>query len=393
MEEQLVRLLSETQSPQEGPRRNAEWQLKQQYANPDFPVALVSIGTHNDVPVEVRQAALLYLKIFVLACWSEQFDEFDGQLFHDEGKKAQIRQSLLDLSVSGRDERKIKSAASLVVSKIATADFPDEWPDLLPTILNVIGTGSDAQLHGALKVLGELVEDCFNDEQFFRVARDLVKVVYDVAVNEHQKPTLRALAVSAFRSCFDTLEMVMEDHKAEVKAFAEEALAGWIPFFIDILKAPLPPTPSDEDESKETGASELYRGSVALKLQVVKVLMRIRSIFPSTLSPQSPALFAATWQELSSLQARYHQLYIEDDRQGRLEDADGLPYTLDFLVIEELDFMQACFRAPPVRKELEQQLQSQASGQPNWILEMMKIAVAYAHITTEEEGLWDSTLR
>ena len=59
MEEQLVRLLNETQSSQEGPRKNAEWQLKQQYTNSDFPVALVTIGTHNDVQLAIRQAALL----------------------------------------------------------------------------------------------------------------------------------------------------------------------------------------------------------------------------------------------------------------------------------------------------------------------------------------------
>ena len=355
MEQQLVRLLTETQSSEEGPRKNAEWQLKQQYNNSDFPVALISVGSHNDVPIAVRQAALLYLKTFVLACWSPQFDEFNGQLYSDDGKKAQIRQSLLDLALSGRDERKIKSAASLVVSKIATADFPDEWPDLLPTVLNVVGQGNDAQLQGALKVLNELVDDCFTEDQFFKVARDLVKVVYDVAVNDSQKPTLRALAVSVFRSCLDTLEMVMEDHKDQVKAFAQEALSGWIPFFITIMKNPLPPAPSDEDTKNETAGWEYYRGLV-------------------------------TWQELSVLQSQYQNMYIEDDRQGRLEDADGLPYTLDFLVVEELDFMQACLRAPPVRKELEQQLQSQGTG---WITEVMKIAVAYGQITIEEEGMWD----
>ena len=386
MEQQLVRLLTETQSSEEGPRKNAEWQLKQQYNNSDFPVALISVGSHSDVPIAVRQAALLYLKTFILACWSPQFDEFTGQLYSDDGKKAQIRQSLLDLALSGRDERKIKSAASLVVSKIATADFPDEWPDLLPTVLNVVGQANDAQLQGALKVLNELVDDCFTDDQFFKVARDLVKVVYDVAVNDSQKPTLRALAVSVFRSCLDTLEMVMEDHKDQVKAFANEALSGWIPFFITVMKNPLPPAPSDEDTKNETTRWEFYRGLVALKLQIVKVLMRIRSVFPSTLSPHSPALFSATWQELSVLQSQYQSMYIEDDRQGRLEDADGLPYTLDFLVMEELDFMQACLRAPPVRKELEQQLQSQGT---NWITEVMKIAVAYGQITTEEEGMWD----
>lgn len=389
MEEQLVRLLTETQSSQEGPRKNAEWQLKQQYSDPDFPIGLTTIGAHNDVPINIRQASLLYLKTFIQACWSQQFDEFNGQIYSDEGRKAQIRQALLDLALSGRDERKVKSAASLVVSKIATADFPDEWPDLLPTVLNVVASGSDAQLHGALKVLGELVDDCFNEEQFFKVARDLVRVVHDIAVNDRQKPILRALAVSVFRSCFDTLEMVMEDHKAAVKGFAEETFGSWIPFFIDALNAPLPAAPSDEDEDQDTGVPEVYRGMVALKLQVVKVLMRIRSLFPSTLSPQSQALFSATWQELATLQPQYHQMYIEDDRQGRLEDADGLPYTLDFLVLEELDFMQTCLRAPPVRKELEQQLQNQGNVAGSWITEVMKTAVAYAQITTEEEGLWD----
>lgn len=384
-----MRLLNETQSSQEGPRNNAEWQLKQQYTNPDLPIALVSIGAHSNVPIAVRQAALLYLKIFVLACWSPQLDEFNGPHYADEGRKAQIRQSLLDIALSGREERKIRSAASLVVSKIATADFPDEWPELLPTVLNVLRTGTEPQLQGALKVLNELVDDCFNDEQFFKVARDLVKAVYEIAANDSRPPTLRASAVSVFRSCFDTLEQVMVEHKAAVKGFAEEALAGWIPFFVTTLKSPLPPAPSDADEGQNNAASELYRGSVAFKLQVVKVLVRIRQLFPSTLAPQSPALFSAVWEELSTIQSQYQQMYIEDDRQGRLVDGDGLPYTLDFLVIEELDFMQACLRAPPVRKELEQQLRSHGSATTSWITEVLKIAVAYSQITTEEEGMWD----
>lgn len=128
-----MRLLTETQSSQQDLRKSAELQLKQQYANPDFPIGLVSIGQHTNVPIQVRQSALLYLKTFVLASWSPAFDEFNGQLYNDESRKSQLRQSLLGIALSEHDERKIKSAASLVVSKIATADFPDAWPDLLPT--------------------------------------------------------------------------------------------------------------------------------------------------------------------------------------------------------------------------------------------------------------------
>lgn len=116
--------------------------------------------------------------------------------------------------------------------------------------------------------------------------------------------------------------------------------------------------------------------------------MRIRSLFPAIISPQSIVLFQATWQELSLLEPAYSLMYIQEDRQSRLEDGDGLPYTLDFLILEELDFMQACLRAPPVRAQLEQELQNQAP-ENSWVTQVMKLAVAYAQITTEEEGLWD----
>ncbi|KAJ9667483.1 hypothetical protein H2201_002352 [Coniosporium apollinis] len=389
MEEQLVRLLEETQSSHDPVRKHAEFQLQQLYSNPAFAPGLLSIASHESVPVNTRQAALLSLKTLVLSAWSPTFDEFKGQILVTDDAKIQLRRGLLEIATSDGQERKVKSAASYVVSKIAQADFPEEWPDLLPSLLHVIRTGSDAQLHGALKVLGELVDDCFNDEQFFNNARDLVKVIYDVAVNDGRKPTLRALAVSVFRSCFDILEMVMEDHKAAVKAFADEALSHWTPFFVDVMKSRLPPPPTEEEEIADQGAAERHRGLVALKLQVVKVLMRIRGVFPSMLSPQSPLLFSATWEELSALQPAYHQLYIESERQSRLEDADGLPYTLDFLVLEELDFMKACLRAPPVKKELEQQLAKQSGSESTWVTEVMKLAVAYAQITTEEEGLWN----
>ncbi|KAF1989367.1 ARM repeat-containing protein [Aulographum hederae CBS 113979] len=390
MEEQLVQLLAETQSSAEGPRKHAELQLKGLYTAPGFPVSLTSVASHDSVPLNIRQSALLVLKTFVQTGWSPQFEDFGGQILVNDEDKARLRHMLVELATANVEERKVKSAASYVVSKIASADFPEEWPDLLPTLLHIVQTGTDAQLHGALRVLVELVDDGFEQEQFFSVARDLVKTIYDVATSDTRKVTLRALAVSVFRACFDILETVMDgDHKAAVKQFADEALSGWVPFFIEVLKSRLPQPPLEEQETNDPHVAESYRGLIALKFQVVKVLMRIRSVFPSNIAPQSPVLFSATWDELSSFQETYHQMFIEDTKQSRLEDADGLPYTLDFLVLEELDFMQACLRAQPVRKELEQQLHASSGPEGNWITAVMKLAVAYAQITTEEEGMWN----
>ncbi len=199
-------------------------------------------------------------------------------------------------------------------------------------------------------------------------------------------------AVSVFRASFGTLDMIKDSHREAVKAFADEALKAWLPYFVEMIKRPLPPPPREEDEANDGGPEEEWRRLIALKIQIVKTLMKIRDVFPALLSPQSPLLFSTVWQELTSLQSAYHQLYINDERQGSLVDADGLPYTLDFLAQEELDFIQACLRAPPVRAHLNAELQSQPGapgGPPQWLLEMMKLAVAYGQITTEEEGLWE----
>jgi len=277
MEQQLLQLLEGTTSSQETTRTNAEVAILRLYANTDFPFALLSISTHAEVALFLRQAALLNLNRYVLATWSPKLeDDFKGTAYLDEDGKARVRQQVLAIctndNFAGLDDRKIKSAASLVASKIASVDFPDSWPDLLPTLLQLIsGAGSDSQVHGALRVLSELVESGFSEQQFFAVARDLVNGLQNVALNTNRKPIVRAMAMGVFRSCFDTLEMVMQDHKVAVKSFLDEAMNGWMPFFIDVIKVVLPEPPSEEDETKEDGLASQWRGLIALKLQVVKV--------------------------------------------------------------------------------------------------------------------------
>ncbi|KAH6662973.1 armadillo-type protein [Halenospora varia] len=392
MEDTLLRLLSDTHLPAEGPRKQAELHLQAAQTNPSFPGSLAAIAGHSSVSPEIRQSALLLLRSFVEKNWSGQ-DENGPSIQIDEGVKEGLRVQMLELATSGEADRKIKSAASYVVSKIANVDFPEQWPNLLPQLLNLIPNATDAQLHGALKVLADLVEDSLSEDQFFSVARDIVNACYGVAVNTGRKASLRAMSISVFRGTFDIMDMVKDEHGPEIKGFAEEVINAWSPFFMDVMKQSLPARPKGDDEGYESGRddlSESWRGTICLKLQVVKILMKIRMIFPQILLPQSPALFSATWEELTLVADSYKDMYIDNDEQGRLEDADGLPYTLDFLVLEELDFLQSCLRAPPVKEELEKQLQQNAGvASTPWVMDVMKLAVGYAQIPKEEEDLWD----
>jgi len=114
-------------------------------------------------------------------------------------------------------------------------------------------------------------------------------------------------------------------------------------------------------------------------------------MFPSILQAQSMTLFSKTWEELSDLQPMYQSSYIDDSEDSRGEDADGLQYTLDFLILEELDFLQACFRAPPVAKELSAQLQTAATqNTTSWIVTLLRLTTTYAQITNEDEATWET---
>ncbi|KFA76031.1 hypothetical protein S40288_00394 [Stachybotrys chartarum IBT 40288] len=385
MEDQLVQLLANTQVAEQGPRQQAEIELKHARTNPAYPASLANIAAHTSIDIPIRQSALTILRQFVENNWASEDPNDEPQIPIADDVRTQLKQSMLDLALGHEEDRKVKIAASSVVGKIAIHDFPDQWPHLLPTVLSVIPTGSDTQLHGALRVLGDLVEESLSEDQFFSMARDISKTLTEVALNENRKPMLRALAISIFRACFDMLNMIKEDHAKEVKAFAEELLKEWNPFFISVLKGRLPEADLSQGEQPKD-----WNSVIALKLQVVKTLLRIRRVFPNLLTPQSTTYFSAVWEELTLLQAPHEALYITNEAQGRLEDADSLPYTLDFLILEELDFLNQCFRAPPVQTELDGQLKAHASAADvPWMIEIMRMLVGYSRVTREEEDLWD----
>lgn len=222
----------------------------------------------------------------VLKTWSPSLDEYEEPSILSDATKEHIRQSVLSIATAGDDDRKIVGAASYVVSKIASADFPEQWPSLLSTLLTLVPQARETQLHGVLVVLGNLVEEGFDEDQFSSSAVDLVKCIYEVAVNTERMWTTRALAVSIFRACFDTMEMVYQINQASVKQFMQEASDAWTPFFIEVIKMPMPDMPSEEEEMQASPVQsefptqlnrpsagpkvKTWRGVVALKTQVVK---------------------------------------------------------------------------------------------------------------------------
>ena len=278
MEDQLIHFLGQTQSIAEGPRRDAERHLLSRYNDNQFPLALVAIASHAQAQLAVRQSALLALKAYILAGWSTQFDEFQGELRPDDATKSHLREALFQLSISDQVEAKIQAAAANAVAKIAYSDLPDAWPGLLPSLLAYIPSASTTGLHGALKVLSELVKDGFDEAQFFQVANDFVAVLHAVASDSTKRLSLRALAISIFKESFKLLEMVLEEKKAEIMTFAEHTVNTWMTLFLGILDSQLPAPPLAVGASGENTSLADYRGLISLKVQVAGVRTRLSGV-------------------------------------------------------------------------------------------------------------------
>lgn len=110
MEDQLLRLLADTQLSAEGPRKQAELNLLHTRVDPSFPTSLAAIASHSSVSPEIRQSALLALRSFVEKNWSGENDDGNAIPISEQSKE-QLRVQMLALATSGDADRKIKGAA------------------------------------------------------------------------------------------------------------------------------------------------------------------------------------------------------------------------------------------------------------------------------------------
>ena len=108
MDDELVQVLTNTQSPEQPVRQQAELALKHAQANPAFPVSLASVAAHTAIDTAIRQSALTSLRQFIEANWSPEDEYADSVVNVSEEAKGQLRTILLELTLSPEENRKVK---------------------------------------------------------------------------------------------------------------------------------------------------------------------------------------------------------------------------------------------------------------------------------------------
>ena len=69
---------------------------------------------------------------------------------------------------------------ALTISEIASCDWPDQYPDLLSSIIGLLSSGSPDMVHGAMRLFTEFVRNDLSEDQLLPVMRELVPVLLTI---------------------------------------------------------------------------------------------------------------------------------------------------------------------------------------------------------------------
>ncbi|KAG5519243.1 hypothetical protein PMAC_002331 [Pneumocystis sp. 'macacae'] len=368
MKEKIQQLISFCQSTDVDIRKNAEMELEQLEALEEYPVSLVKLAILPTIEIHIRQASLIMLKKYVLSHWSLAFEEFRGPV-PNQYIKNKIRAVLLDLISS--DSSIVTNAAVHVVSKIASIDWPDEWPELFNNIMSKLSENSENHMNGGLKVLKELIDDAFTNEYFFSISPTLIKLLYNICSNEQ---AILVLILLSLLNYLNSLEMIKETNSEVINVLVTEAFDLWINLFIVIISKNIITTLNCE--------------FIHFKLNIIKVLHKIRQTFLSQLVKHLPNIFQILWAEIEQLKEMYSEYYILNSYESDHEnDSDGDSISLSALLAEEFLFTQISLRNKIIQKTLDLLSCSKDLS----LRKIINLSVFYSQISLPQDELNESS--
>ena len=386
MEQQLAACLEATLSADSGVRTQAEAQL-QSFRSPDHDpqgqagLGLVKLLLDSAAHTHIRQSAGLALRKYITARWSPYFDGFVGAAV-DVAVKQQIRQALL----TGLADpiRKIRLATSYAISTIAGPDYPDEYPDLLPCIQQLLQLGEANGLHGAMALLSEFVRVEMDEIQLIQVAKEILPALEQVlAQEERHNAYIRARCVLVFRQCLTTLFMVKETYPDVVKQASQTMLPRWLSMMQTLLA---------RDAAQQLG-SDLQQGwaTLALRNEIFKTL-KVAAMFRAQFKSHLPSFMQSSVSNLVSLLPAFRQLYLSNNSDlstpASEEGDDDVACDIPSLACSILDFINEASRGDRCR-DLFVSGGTGGKGQETEVLQqLVGLLLVYIDMTVDDEDNW-----
>ncbi|KAJ6520160.1 armadillo-type protein [Mycena sanguinolenta] len=361
----LTDLLKATLDSNPNNRIAAELKLSEYLALPDAGLALSSLIIAQDAEMSLRQSASIMLRKYVTERWSPYFQTFKGAAPSVEAK-AQIRLAVFH-GLSDPD-RKIRTLCAHTLSSIANSDWPDEYPDLLSSLIGLISSGSSDSVHGAMQVFTEFIKSDLTEDQILPVLRDLLPVLLSIlGAPEVHSPLTRARTVSVFRQCVSALYMVKGQHPQAVK----EAIATILPIWLEAFKVLLSTDPQVDIVNAQNW------DALAVRIQVFKTLDVIHTSFPRALTPYLNDYLSMSLSHLHSLYGPFSQYYLSS-AESAPRSSENESIELPQLICPIFDFTAAVTRGGKSKGWFESQNLSA----------LIASVFSFLQMTSDDEETW-----
>lgn len=201
-------------------------------------LSLCRLSLNPQLPLPSRQLAAVLLKQYVTQYWSAGFSQFVGPQMTPREVKQQIKPLLLQGLAD--PERKIRTAIAFALSNVAHSDWPTDFPELLPTLFNILNPenphkNQDA-IHGAMRVLAEFVRSDVMEEQLMDLLKESMPVLLGVLRSSDAAFGTKTQCVNIFRTSSKTLYMMKDEYPAVAQAAMEGILPAWISVLGEVLQ-------------------------------------------------------------------------------------------------------------------------------------------------------------
>ncbi|KAI0253279.1 ARM repeat-containing protein [Lactifluus subvellereus] len=365
----IAQVLTSTLNPDSNIRIAAELNLSELLKNPQSALSLAQLVLSQDAESSLRQislghSAIIVLRKYVKEHWSPFFQQFRGDAPQPE-LKGQIRRVVFQ-GLSDPD-RKIRSLCAHTLSTIANSDWPDEYPDLLKHLIQLLLSGSPNSIHGAMQVFTEFVRTDLTEDQLLPVMRELLPVLISIlSANEQHSPLTRSRTIVVFRQCVEALYMVKDQHPQGAKEAAGNVLPAWLDAFKILL-----------DLDPQQDVSGEHWDGLEIRIQIFKTLETIHTSFPRIIAQYLPTYVAASLHHLHALYPTYVRYYLADS-VAVPNSSEGQPIELYKLIAPLVDFLTSATRQSKARVSFDQ----------GTVGKLVDVLMQWAQMTKDNEDEW-----
>ncbi|KAG0175607.1 Importin 9 [Apophysomyces sp. BC1015] len=351
-----------------GIRSAAESRLKELAIGPEYPVSLARLTVSPEFAIPQP----LSLKTYVTTHWSPKNDDkFIGPEPPQDSKNA-----VREIIVRGLADResKIRVVSAYVVSKIAHDDFPEDWPNLFDVLLSYIKSNNADSVHGAMRVLLEMVKKDISIQQLPQVGPVLIPELFAILTSESVYSfRTRGRAVDIFSSCVQMMSTLREENPTLAEKLIAPIIPQWTQAFNSILNHHV------QGDAKK--ATEEY----GLKMEVVKCICTISGEFPTYVAALLPQLFEPIWMDLYNLRERYVTEFVSDsdDIAESFQDSDGNEIGFQSLLYVLFDFVSAA-----CTKKTVAHLFVTDGNHTVFFEQLLYVYIVYMQITQEQAEIW-----